>query len=602
MKAKTASTPENKRSSLREPKSPGIANAVPPPAPVAPVPVAPAKSASVPKSSARKTPKKPLIETMVNAAKKILKPKAKAVSAKAAESVPPVESVKAAESAIPTAAKVSSAKSPVETPKVEPVAPEKPAESLKAAPAKSVSTKKAAQPANPAEPVIAPAPLKIDAPARAIKPVEAELPPEGRGELKSRLTATPRKPSVRRKKIEAPAILSESDSPAAPSLTGPGEKYSLGPTPVSPGFDSPDVELPRAYGTKKLFLTARDPHWLYAHWDLTLEQQHALNAESSDGHLVLRVYDGKLEGHPLYEIHVHPESRHWFVHVEKAGSSYCAELGYYSPLGKWTRVAVSSATVTPPDAASHETDVEFATIPFEFPFAKLMRIIEEAVRDNLPLAQAIEELRRAGHPDLPRIKPAPSHGPALSNGGSGPAPTMPWTEEQEQALSKVICIDQSRRVWMGSLEITELIRRRLNLEVSSPMRAFGLQGVPSGISSLPASAVSSPAVPFGAAPEKSFWFNVNAELIIYGATEPGAKVTLGGHEIKLRADGTFSYRFALPDGKYDLPAVAVSADGTDARSAGLKFSRETEYSGDVGAHPQDPSLKAPLAGNLPENL
>ncbi|MEI9864388.1 MAG: hypothetical protein WDN00_07490 [Limisphaerales bacterium] len=48
---------------------------------------------------------------------------------------------------------------------------------------------------------------------------------------------------------------------------------------------------------------------------------------------------------------------------------------------------------------------------------------------------------------------------------------------------------------------------------------------------------------------KNFWFNVNAELIIYGATEPNAKVTLGGHEIKLRSDGTSVSVFALPDGK-----------------------------------------------------
>ncbi|HEX7653963.1 MAG TPA: hypothetical protein VF607_10680, partial [Verrucomicrobiae bacterium] len=89
------------------------------------------------------------------------------------------------------------------------------------------------------------------------------------------------------------------------------------------------------------------------------------------------------------------------------------------------------------------------------------------------------------------------------------------------------------------------------------------------------------------------WFNVNAELIIYGATEPGAKVTLGGHEIKLRSDGTFSYRFALPDGKYDLPAVAVSPGGDDARAADLKFIRETQYLGHVGATPQDPALKPP---------
>ena len=130
-------------------------------------------------------------------------------------------------------------------------------------------------------------------------------------------------------------------------------------------------------------MTARDPHWLYAHWDLTREQQLRLNAKSSDGHLVLRIYPGKIEGHPLYEIHVHPESRHWFAHVERAGDSYAAELGYYSPVGRWMRVAASGATVTPPDAASAETDAEFATIPFEFPFARLIQIIKQAVRENL---------------------------------------------------------------------------------------------------------------------------------------------------------------------------------------------------------------------------
>jgi hypothetical protein len=383
----------------------------------------------------------------------------------------------------------------------------------------------------------------------------------------------PRRTSVRRKAIEVPSILLEGDQPAPPLVSGPGEKYSLGPTPPAPHFESPETELPEAYGTKKLSLTARDPHWLYAHWDLTREQQAKLNVKSADSHLVLRIYADKLEGHPVYEIHVHPESRHWFVHVERAGSSYAAELGYYTSLGRWTRVAVSSATVTPPDAVAAEAEAEFATIPFEFPFAKLMQIIEDAVRDHLPLAQAIEELRRHGHPDLPRLAPS----------ASGAART--WTPQQEQALAKIISIDEVRRVWMGSLEITELIRRRLAHEISS-----------FGVSSLGVSSLSSP---FGGVEQsKGFWFNVNAELIIYGATEPDAKVTLGGHEIKLRPDGSFSYRFALPDGKYDLPAVAVSGDGTDARAANLKFSRETEYLGDVGAHPQDPSLKPPLPDNL----
>jgi uncharacterized protein len=392
-----------------------------------------------------------------------------------------------------------------------------------------------------------------------------------------------RRTYTKKKKAETdvPPILLEGDAPAPMPVSGPGEKFSLGATPPAQNFSG--GELPESYGTKKLFLTARDPHWLYAHWDLTRAQQLELNSASTDGHLVLRIFAGKIEGHPAYEIHVHPESRHWFAHVERAGNSYAAELGYYSALGKWTRVAVSSGTVTPPDAVSREDDAEFATIPFEFPFARLMQIIEDAVHDNIPLAQAIEELRRAGHPDLPRFTAASLAIPA-------PRPSWAWTPQQEQALAKVVNIDQTRRIWMGSLEITELIRRRLAQAVSSPASAFGMSSF--GVSSLSS--------PFGgeSGPAKSFWFNVNAELIIYGATEPDAKVTLGGHEIKLRSDGTFSYRFALPDGNYDLPAVAVSACGDDARAADLKFSRDTQFLGDVGAYPQDPSLKPPVPDSL----
>jgi hypothetical protein len=381
---------------------------------------------------------------------------------------------------------------------------------------------------------------------------------------------TVRHANTRRKKIEVPSILLEGDAPPPPKKSGPGEKYALGPNTPAQHLDSPAGELPDAYGTKKLLLTARDPHWLYAHWDLTRQQQSKLNAKSADGHLVLRIYANKVEGHPAYEIHVHPESNHWFAHVERAGNPYAAEIGYYSSVGKWIRTSVSSGTVTPPDAVSTDVDTEFATIPFEFPFGHLMEIIKATLRENVPLAQAVEDLRRTGHPELPRV-----------NG----TPLTAWTPQQEQALAKVVNIDQMRRVWMGSLEITELIRRRLAHEISSDGASqFG---------------VSSPSSPFGGPQQaKDFWFNVNAELIIYGATEPDAKVTLGGHEIKLRSDGSFSFRFALPDGKYDLLAVAVSADGTKARAADLKFSRATEYLGDVGTHPQYPALKAPLPENL----
>jgi hypothetical protein len=453
----------------------------------------------------------------------------------------------------------------------------------------SAKKKTSERPAKSPEKKIAPAKATASPPksTRAKKMVEdvvsaaKKLFKSQPAEPKTEVTAETlvRRTFTRRKKTEAPAILSEGDAPTTPPVSGPGEKFSLGATPPAQTFPTAETELPESYGTKKLFLTARDPHWLYAHWDLTREQQLKLNQQSADGHLVVRIYSHKIEGHPTYEIHVHPESRHWFTHVERAGDSYVAELGYYSALGKWMRISTSSGTMTPPDAVSSETDTDFATIPYEFPFAKLLEIIKAALCENLPLAQALEELRRHGYPDLPRV----------TTSAAVPLPTK-WTPAQEQALAKIINIDAVRRVWMGSLEITELIRRKLAHEISS------LGASQFGISSVGVSSLSSP---FGGMEKsKGFWFNVNAELIIYGATEPNAKVTLGGHEIKLRADGTFSFRFALPDGKYDLPAVAVSADGDDARAAELKFSRSTEYLGDVGKHPQDPALKPPLPDNL----
>lgn len=66
--------------------------------------------------------------------------------------------------------------------------------------------------------------------------------------------------------------------------------------------------------------------------------------------------------------------------------------------------------------------------------------------------------------------------------------------------------------------------------------------------------------------KRGFRLWVAAELILYGATEPDAHVTIQGKEIKLRGDGTFSTRFALPDGTIDIPVTAVSGDRVEERT------------------------------------
>ena len=400
-----------------------------------------------------------------------------------------------------------------------------------------------------------------------------------------------------------PPILLEGDKPAAPPVSGPGERYALGPSAPVEKLQT-EGELPATYATGEVLLTARDPHWLYTHWDLSDDQQRRCNAFSRDGHLIVRVYIDAPGDKPIAEVHVHPESRHWFIHVNQANTRYVAELGYYSAADKWTVISTSPATLTPPDAVSDDTTAEFATIPSEVPMQKLLSLVKEAVQEHAPLAQALQELRGNGHPELPEIQ-----GPPASRAGQ-PGSTAPfrpwkpstWTAAQERALAQVISMDHVRRVWMGSLEITELIRRQAVQEFGAihapelgapgpgaPTSPMGEIGAVGGISSPGAKA---------AQPAKGFWFSVNAELIVYGATEADATVTIGGRKIKLRPDGSFSYRFALPDGKYEMPVVAISADQTDGRAAEMKFSRSTQYRGHVGAHPQDPSLRQLLLENF----
>ncbi|MFH2144415.1 MAG: DUF4912 domain-containing protein [Candidatus Omnitrophota bacterium] len=74
---------------------------------------------------------------------------------------------------------------------------------------------------------------------------------------------------------------------------------------------------------------------------------------------------------------------------------------------------------------------------------------------------------------------------------------------------------------------------------------------------------------------RQFWLVVDTELIVYGATEPDAIVTVAGKPVKLKKDGTFSVRFHLSDGKLDIPVRAVSQDKQEERMITPKVRKKT---------------------------
>ena len=363
--------------------------------------------------------------------------------------------------------------------------------------------------------------------------------PEKPRAAQSRTKAAPARPA-----LQIPPILLEGDKPR----------------PAGARSDE-SAELPESYGTGKLLLVARDPHWLYTHWDLAPEKQQHYNAQSADHHLVVRLQPGTLAGHTSSEIHVHPESRSWFIQVDRAATQYSAELGYYPANRQWVTVATSAPVVTPPDAVSADKTLRFATIPIEVPPREFTAPGEPA-RSHAPGDASLPAPRESAFPQQTRRAQAP-----------------PFALQQERALAAVFHRYRILQEPASSAEIPELIRSPLEGEAPSPPIEFPAS--PGG----PIQGISSP---LGSEefPLEGFRLNLNAELVLYGATEPDASLTIGGQPIALRPDGTFSFRFSLPDGDYELSVSARSARG-DSREAALKFTRRTDRRGEIGTIPPD---------------
>jgi hypothetical protein len=322
---------------------------------------------------------------------------------------------------------------------------------------------------------------------------------------------------------------------------------------------------------------------LFVSWELTVEQQRDFIAASGRHPMFVRVHLDHAAGPIVNESAVLPDSRYWFISVSKPGAGYCAELGYYLPEHDWICLASSGLVRTPVDTASEDRTAHFAELPqpAAFSFGRPATGEEPKLRASAPAPFVMSET----------VPPRQQHDLFPGN----------WTVTQERALEELIGLVVTRHEWFDSLQLIEMLQKRLAGAEFWKSELAGQQPGPSSGEFLPsAQEQETPSSPSGEQvpqAKRGFWFNVNAELIIYGATEPTARVTIGGRPIQLRADGTFSYRFALPDGQFELPTAAVSVD-EDTRRAELRFSRRTDYHGEVGAHPQSKELRIPAAENV----
>ena len=87
--------------------------------------------------------------------------------------------------------------------------------------------------------------------------------------------------------------------------------------------------------------------------------------------------------------------------------------------------------------------------------------------------------------------------------------------------------------------------------------------------------------------EQDLPLEVDAEMIVHGATRPDAYVTLEGEPVKIRSDGTFTVRMGLPDRRQVLPLIASSPDGVQQRTVVIAVERNTKVMEAVTRDPNE---------------
>jgi hypothetical protein len=113
--------------------------------------------------------------------------------------------------------------------------------------------------------------------------------------------------------------------------------------------------LPASYGSDRLVLLARDPHCLYAYWDLSSTRDQTVRTEAASDRLrmVLRTYDVTqiaFDAEPprrFQDFAVSGDARSLYAYVGKPAACFVAEIGYLRADGAFFPVARSLPIWTP---------------------------------------------------------------------------------------------------------------------------------------------------------------------------------------------------------------------------------------------------------------
>jgi uncharacterized protein len=337
-----------------------------------------------------------------------------------------------------------------------------------------------------------------------------------------------------------------------PSLTVEAGKFELeAPIPSNTmeelaTADDNLGEIPGGYAESKIVLLPRDPQWAYAYWDITNEHKQELRSQGGQM-LALRLYDvtdinmNSQSPHSIQEFPLDEMAREWYLSIPVSDREYLLDIGYRCADGRWLVLARSAEIRIPPVYPSEWVEDHFLTIDWK------------------------EDLK--GKTFITLVPP--SKKPATAGAGTAGDTANPIYDQI-----------------FGMAESVEAMRIAGSLYGSmqhSPVESLSSFVFPSGIgawalptaSGVNMSGVGMSGIGMEQPQPRQFWLVADAELIVYGATEPDAAVFIGSRQIPLNPDGTFRFHMSFQDGLIDYPIVAVAKDGEQQRSVHMKFERET---------------------------
>lgn len=308
---------------------------------------------------------------------------------------------------------------------------------------------------------------------------------------------------------------------AASGLAPGGEAPSSGAGDASPlpAIESPLQPRPACQGETRVVFLPRDPQWAYVFWEIRPADRDSALAAGA-GPLVLRLEDvtGRQDGHAhphtLQEVVVDAGAHEWYLPVPLSDRDYRVELGFRRTGGGWISLALSGVARMPAQGPAGIVADRFMAF------------------------------------SLDGVASTPVEGP--------PTPSLGLHERLYQQASGA-----HRRLGHGSEAFLE----------QQHGEGAAAAGQRSGVG-LWASGRNDSGAGL-AARQRSFWLVADAELIVYGATEPSALLRIGEEVVPLSSDGTFKVQVPFRDGEQIYPISAVAADGVQRRSITLAFSRTT---------------------------